>query len=188
LRRLKTIAKNAKVRDATLHKFRHTYLRPSEVVSRDYGRTRAWARGIYEQRQWIGVRWWSYYDPRWASVGLCDIGRMEVEDVRSLRLDNPALVEASQPHDRPANHRKFSSLEVGTVVEAILDSIVEAVRNGERVELRGFGTFAARRLQGIKKPIPTIELFLTYGRWGQYSYRFIPAFSGRPHPLLSVAR
>jgi hypothetical protein len=71
-------------------------LRPSEVVSRDYGRTRAWARRIYEQRQWIGVRWWSYYDPRWASVGLWDIGRLEVEDVQSLRLDDPALVEASR--------------------------------------------------------------------------------------------
>lgn len=71
-------------------------LRPSEVVSRDYGRTRAWARRIYERRQWIGVRWWSYYDPRWASVGLWDIGRLKVEDVRSLRLDDPALVEASR--------------------------------------------------------------------------------------------
>jgi hypothetical protein len=71
-------------------------LRPSEVVSRDYGRTRSWARRIYEQRQWIGVRWWSYYDPRWASVGLWDIGRLKVEDVRSLRLDEPALIEASR--------------------------------------------------------------------------------------------
>jgi hypothetical protein len=71
-------------------------LRPSEVVSRDYGRTRSWTRRIYEQRQWIGVRWWSYYDPRWASVGLWDISRLEVEEVRPLRLDDPALVEASR--------------------------------------------------------------------------------------------
>jgi hypothetical protein len=71
-------------------------LRPSEVVSRDYSRTRAWAGRIYEQRQWIGARWWSYYDPRWASVGLWDIDRLEVEEVRSLRLDDPALVEASR--------------------------------------------------------------------------------------------
>jgi hypothetical protein len=71
-------------------------LKPSEVASRDYSRTRAWVRRIYEQRQWIGVRWWSYYDPRWTNVGLWDIGRLEVEDVRSLRLDDPALVEASR--------------------------------------------------------------------------------------------
>ena len=75
---------------------RRLRLRPSEVVSRDYGRTRAWARRIYEQRQWIGVRWWSYYDPRWASVGLWDTSRLEVEDVQSLRVDHPALVEASR--------------------------------------------------------------------------------------------
>jgi hypothetical protein len=42
------------------------------------------------------VRWWSYYDPRWASVGLWDIGRLKVEEVRSLRLDDSALVEASR--------------------------------------------------------------------------------------------
>lgn len=71
-------------------------LRPSAVVSRDYGRTRAWARGIYERRVWKGVRWWSYYDPRWASVGLWDIYRLKLGEVRSLRLDDAALLEASR--------------------------------------------------------------------------------------------
>jgi len=71
-------------------------LRPSEVVSRDYSRTRAWARRIYAQRLWVGVRWWSYYDPRWASVGLWDLTGLALQDVRPLRLDNPALIEASR--------------------------------------------------------------------------------------------
>lgn len=70
-------------------------LRPSDVVGRDYSRTRAWARRIYAQRRWTGVRWWSYYDPRWASVGLWDTGRLELEGVRPLRLDDAALIEAS---------------------------------------------------------------------------------------------
>ena len=35
-------------------------LRPSDVVSRDYTRSRAWARRIHEQGRWSGVRWWSY--------------------------------------------------------------------------------------------------------------------------------
>ena len=70
-------------------------LRPSDVVSRDYSRTRAWARRIYEQRRWIGVRWWSHYDPRWASAGLWDTSGLKLEDVRPLRLDDAALVEAS---------------------------------------------------------------------------------------------
>jgi hypothetical protein len=71
-------------------------LRPSDVVSRDYSRTRAWARQIYAQRRWVGVRWWSYYDPRWASAGLWELSRLALEDVRPLRLDDPALIEASR--------------------------------------------------------------------------------------------
>ena len=71
-------------------------LRPSDVVSRDYARTRAWARRIYEQRRWAGIRWWSYYDPRWASIGLWELSRLVLEDVRTLRLDHPALIEASR--------------------------------------------------------------------------------------------
>lgn len=71
-------------------------LRPSDVVSRDYGRSRAWARRIHEQRTWIGIRWWSCYDPRWASVGLWEFDRLALEEVRPLRLDDPALIEASR--------------------------------------------------------------------------------------------
>jgi RES domain len=71
-------------------------LRPSDVVSRDYARTRAWARRIYEQRGWAGVRWWSYYDPRWASIGLWDTARLTIEEVRPLRLTDPEMVAASR--------------------------------------------------------------------------------------------
>jgi hypothetical protein len=71
-------------------------LRPSEVVSRDYTLTRAWARRIHEQGRWAGVRWWSYYDPRWASAGLWKTGRLTVEEVRVLRRDHAAVVEASR--------------------------------------------------------------------------------------------
>jgi hypothetical protein len=71
-------------------------LRPSDIVSRDYSRSRAWVRTIYEQGMWAGVRWWSYYDSQWASFGLWDIGRLKLEDVKFLRLDEPALLEASR--------------------------------------------------------------------------------------------
>lgn len=71
-------------------------LRPSDVVSRDYDRTRAWARRIYEHRRWAGVRWWSCYDPRWASVGLWQLDQLKLEEVLPLRLDDPALMEASR--------------------------------------------------------------------------------------------
>jgi hypothetical protein len=71
-------------------------LRPSEVVSRDYARTRAWARGIYGQQSWAGIRWWSYYEPRWASLGLWELSQLRLEEVRSLRLDDAALLEAAR--------------------------------------------------------------------------------------------
>lgn len=75
---------------------RELKLKPSDVVSRDYTRTRSWARALYEQRKWVGVEWWSYYDSRWTSVGLWDIGALEVEHVEWLRLDDPAVMEASR--------------------------------------------------------------------------------------------
>jgi hypothetical protein len=71
-------------------------LRPSDAVSRDYLRTRSWARRIFSLGVWSGVRWWSYYDPRWASVGLWDTRQLTVEDVRVLRPDSPEIVEASR--------------------------------------------------------------------------------------------
>jgi hypothetical protein len=71
-------------------------LRPSDVVSRDYARCRAWARTIYEQRKWSGVKWWSYYDPQWASFGVWHISRLKLKEIKLLRLDEPALVEASR--------------------------------------------------------------------------------------------
>jgi len=71
-------------------------LRPSDVVSRDYVRTREWARIIFEQRKWIGVRWWSYYDPQWASFGLWNTDRLKLEEIRVLQLDDPDLREAGR--------------------------------------------------------------------------------------------
>lgn len=71
-------------------------LRPSDIVSRDYARSRAWARKIYEQRTWVGARWWSYYDSQWASFGLWDITLLKLDEVRLLRLDDPALLETGR--------------------------------------------------------------------------------------------
>jgi hypothetical protein len=71
-------------------------LRPSDVVSREYGRTRAWALRIYDQKAWAGVRWWSYYEPSWSSFGLWNVRSLGLEQVSSLSLDDPALLEASR--------------------------------------------------------------------------------------------
>jgi hypothetical protein len=71
-------------------------LRPSDVVTRDYVRSRAWARRIYDRGKWSGVRWWSYYDPAWSSYGLWNIKGLTVEGVTPLTLDHRALAEAGR--------------------------------------------------------------------------------------------
>jgi hypothetical protein len=71
-------------------------LRPSDVVSRDYALSRAWARRIYERGTWIGVRWWSYYSPAWASIGLWKTDNLVLDEVVRLRLDHPAVLEAGR--------------------------------------------------------------------------------------------
>jgi hypothetical protein len=71
-------------------------LRPSDIVSRDYARTRDWARRIYQGGDWSGVRWWSYYDPRWASVGLWRVDGLRLLEARVLRLDDGAVMEAAR--------------------------------------------------------------------------------------------
>lgn len=71
-------------------------LRPSDIVSRDYTRTREWSRRLFGEHRWAGVRWWSYYDPRWASFGLWDLETLTLAEVRNLRLDDAAAVEAAR--------------------------------------------------------------------------------------------
>ena len=71
-------------------------LRPSEIVSRDYTRSREWARRIHAQGRWSGVRWWSYYYPAWFSFGLWDTKQLSLDEVTPLSLDYPALLEAGR--------------------------------------------------------------------------------------------
>jgi hypothetical protein len=71
-------------------------LRPSDVVSHDYARTRSWARRIHCQGTWTGVRWWSYYDSEWASLALWNLDRLRLKDVVTLNLDDAGLAEAAR--------------------------------------------------------------------------------------------
>lgn len=76
-------------------------LRPSEVVTRDRTVTRGWALRIFDEGRWGGIRWWSYYDPRWGSHGMWAFDALSVETVEALSLDHPALEEASAVLNRP---------------------------------------------------------------------------------------
>ncbi|WP_425964257.1 integration host factor subunit beta [Rhizobium nepotum] len=53
-----------------------------------------------------------------------------------IRSELVAIVASRNPH---LYHR-----DVERIVDAILDDITEAMENGDRVELRGFGTFSVR--------------------------------------------
>ncbi len=70
-------------------------LRPSDIVTRDRAVTQRWALAAYREHRWIGVRWWSYYDPRWYSYGLWDRRHLTVTGVEPLSLDHPAVVDAA---------------------------------------------------------------------------------------------
>lgn len=85
------------------HRLVQLSLRPSDVVSRDRARTQGWAARIYADAEYAGVRWWSYYDPRWGSFGLWDITGIRVAGVAPLALDHPAVTEAADVLLRPVS-------------------------------------------------------------------------------------
>lgn len=64
----------------------------------------------------------------------------------------------------------FSKKETATIVSAFLDTVEETVKNGEKVQLVGFGTFASRERKAheavnprtketIKIPAKTVPVF-----------------------------
>ncbi len=71
-------------------------LRPSEVVSRDYSRTRRWAQSIFDRKTWVGVRWWSFYDSRWASFGIWDVRKLRLAEVQPVYAGHPAVEAAAR--------------------------------------------------------------------------------------------
>lgn len=76
-------------------------LRPSQVVTRDRAVTQAWAARVFDGGGFAGVRWWSYYDPQWGSLGIWDVSGLRVREVTVLTLDHPAVIEAAAVLNRP---------------------------------------------------------------------------------------
>lgn len=71
-------------------------LRPSDVVTRDYARSRGWARQLYERGEWVGVKWWSYYSPEWCSWGLWDTAELTLDEVIPLDIGQRAVQGAAR--------------------------------------------------------------------------------------------
>jgi hypothetical protein len=70
-------------------------LRPSNVITRDYTQSQAWALRIFAEMRWVGISWWSYHDARWASVGLWERTTIARFGFDELSLDDPAIIEAA---------------------------------------------------------------------------------------------
>lgn len=74
-------------------------LRPSTVITRDYAITQSWALKIFKAARttgWVGVRWWSYYEGRWSSIGLWTRTALHVVEVVPLTVGNPAVAAAAK--------------------------------------------------------------------------------------------
>lgn len=70
-------------------------LRPTQVVSRNRPTTQAWARRIFEEGRWAGVRWWSYHRPHWTVAGIWSDGALELLEVLPV-AGHPALADAAR--------------------------------------------------------------------------------------------
>ena len=70
----------------------------------------------------------------------------------------------------------LTKVETETVIDGFLTTIIEALRNGERVEFRGFGSFSVKKRKPKKARNPGTgeEIFLPE--------RFVPTF--KPSKLL----
>lgn len=70
-------------------------LRPSQVVTRERSVTQAWARRLFDDGGFVGVRWWSFYNPEWGSVALWNSAALTVAAVDFLGVDHPTFVAAA---------------------------------------------------------------------------------------------
>jgi hypothetical protein len=75
-------------------------LRPSDVVNRDYSVTQALALQIFTAGTASGLRWWSFYNPAWASVGVWNKAAVAVVNIRDLSISDVALVSAARSISR----------------------------------------------------------------------------------------
>ena len=78
---------------------RRERLRPSRVATRDRRITQPQALELYDRhREAAGLRWWSTYEAMWINVTLFDraASRVNVQSVRALSLEDPAVVEAAE--------------------------------------------------------------------------------------------
>jgi len=74
-------------------------LRPSQIITRDYTQSQAWALRLFQTDRFIGTSWWSFNDARWKSAGLWQTDDIANMGVDVLTIDHPALAEAASVLD-----------------------------------------------------------------------------------------
>ena len=76
---------------------RRRRLRPSVVATRERAITQPQALAVYRETTAAGLRWWSIFESLWANYTLFDraVGRLRLQEVRRLVVDDPAVVEAA---------------------------------------------------------------------------------------------
>ena len=76
---------------------RRRQLRPSVVATRERTITQPQALAVYRETTAAGLRWWSIFESLWANYTLFDraVGRLRLQDIRPLTLDDGAVVEAA---------------------------------------------------------------------------------------------
>ena len=76
---------------------RRRRLRPSVVATRERAITQPQALDAYRETNAVGLRWWSIFESLWANYTLFDraVGRLTLQDVRMLTVDDPAVGEAA---------------------------------------------------------------------------------------------
>ncbi len=71
-------------------------LTPRDVATRNRKKTQAWAARVFELHKYVGISWWSYYNPDWTAFGLWSSRRIKIVSVRSLELRDIAIIDASK--------------------------------------------------------------------------------------------
>jgi len=69
-------------------------IRPSRVVTRNLRATQAWALAIFTSYGGDGIRWWSYHDPDWGSLGLWSTSLLSYVGTEPLHSRHTAVIEA----------------------------------------------------------------------------------------------
>jgi hypothetical protein len=76
---------------------RRRRLRPSLVATRERSLTQPQALAVYRDTEAAGLRWWSIFESLWANFTIFDRAgpRLTLQDVRTLTLEDGAVVEAA---------------------------------------------------------------------------------------------